>query len=31
MGRQMVPRVKNNNTLGTQKTNPLEFDEVYMP
>ena len=27
MGRYMVPRVKDNNPLGTQKTVLLDFDE----
>ena len=27
MGRQMVPRVKDNNSLGTQKTISLDFNE----
>ena len=29
MGRYMVPRVKNNNPLGTQNTVSLDFDEEY--
>ena len=27
MGRLMVPRVKDNNPIGTQKTVSLDFDE----